>query len=266
MTVTCSTTRSAMSRSCSISTKPMCGGQCARAGRPVRDARRRQAGRRLVEQDEPRRAGQRHADLQLALLAVRQRRHGLRGDVGEAHALEQIVGRGARGCAARGRTRLKRPRATPRAARNRLSRDRQLAEQQRGLVGAAQPAADALVRRQPVTSSPKNGRGPAVGGKSPVTALNSVVLPAPLAPSTARRSPAATESARRRSRAARRSVPGRRPRARSAVGARARDRASAFSVTGSSDCRASRGRSSRTPPWTCPASGPRCAIILTTLL
>src|SRR5260370_30597502 len=31
-----------------------------------------------------------------------------------------------------------------------------------------------------------------VGGKSPVTALNSVVLPAPLAPSTARRSPAAT--------------------------------------------------------------------------
>src|SRR5260370_36416319 len=33
-----------------------------------------------------------------------------------------------------------------------------------------------------------------VGGKSPVTALNSVVLPAPLAPSTARRSPAATEN------------------------------------------------------------------------
>src|SRR5712664_486925 len=43
-------------------------------------------------------------------------------------------------------------------------------------------------------SSPKNRTRPAVGGKSPVTALNSVVLPAPLAPSTARRSPAATEN------------------------------------------------------------------------
>src|SRR5258708_34508963 len=35
---------------------------------------------------------------------------------------------------------------------------------------------------------------PEVGGKSPVMALNNVVLPAPLAPSTARRSPAATEN------------------------------------------------------------------------
>src|SRR5262245_40155586 len=35
---------------------------------------------------------------------------------------------------------------------------------------------------------------PEVGGKSPVTVLNSVVLPAPLAPSTARFSPAATVS------------------------------------------------------------------------
>src|SRR5262249_7464862 len=43
-------------------------------------------------------------------------------------------------------------------------------------------------------SSPKKKTRPAVGGKSPVTALNSVVLPAPLAPSTARRSPTATES------------------------------------------------------------------------
>ena len=36
---------------------------------------RRQAGGRLVEQDQPRRAGQRHADLELALLAVRQVGH-----------------------------------------------------------------------------------------------------------------------------------------------------------------------------------------------
>ena len=43
-----------------------------------------------------------------------------------------------------------------------------------------------------VTSSPKNRTRPDVAGKSPVTTLNSVVLPAPLAPITARRSPAAT--------------------------------------------------------------------------
>ena len=43
-------------------------------------------------------------------------------------------------------------------------------------------------------SSPKKRTRPAVGGKSPVTALKSVVLPAPLAPRMARRSPAATES------------------------------------------------------------------------
>src|SRR5690242_2500378 len=34
---------------------------------------------------------------------------------------------------------------------------------------------------------------PALAGKSPVTTLNSVVLPAPLEPSTARRSPARTD-------------------------------------------------------------------------
>src|SRR5262245_40241632 len=40
-----------------------------------------------------------------------------------------------------------------------------------------------------VTSSPKKRTLPLRGGKSPMMALNSVVLPAPLAPSTARRSP-----------------------------------------------------------------------------
>jgi hypothetical protein len=63
---------------------------------------------------------------------------------------------------------------------------------------------DWYVRRRPirirscgdsvVTSSPKKRTRPAVGGKSPVMALNSVVLPAPLAPISARRSPAATEN------------------------------------------------------------------------
>src|ERR1700756_3796376 len=43
-----------------------------------------------------------------------------------------------------------------------------------------------------VTSSPKKRMVPEVGGKSPVTQLNSVVLPAPLEPSTARRSPGRT--------------------------------------------------------------------------
>src|SRR5215469_4101317 len=41
-------------------------------------------------------------------------------------------------------------------------------------------------------SSPKKRMVPEEGGKSPVTQLNSVVLPAPLDPSTARRSPGRT--------------------------------------------------------------------------
>src|SRR6478672_1532760 len=41
-------------------------------------------------------------------------------------------------------------------------------------------------------SSPKKRMVPDDGGKSPVTQLNSVVLPAPLEPSTARRSPGRT--------------------------------------------------------------------------
>ena len=45
-----------------------------------------------------------------------------------------------------------------------------------------------------VMSSPKNSIRPEVGGKSPVMALNSVVLPAPLEPRMAYFSPAATLS------------------------------------------------------------------------
>src|SRR6202049_2369068 len=45
-----------------------------------------------------------------------------------------------------------------------------------------------------VTSSPKKRMVPEVGGKSPVMQLNSVVFPAPLEPSTARRSPGRTVS------------------------------------------------------------------------
>ncbi len=49
---------------------------------------RRQAGRRLVEQDEARRAGQRQRDLQLPLLAVRQRRHQPVPDALQMHGVE----------------------------------------------------------------------------------------------------------------------------------------------------------------------------------
>src|ERR1700726_1594584 len=45
-----------------------------------------------------------------------------------------------------------------------------------------------------VTSSPKKRIVPEVGGKSPVMQLNRVVFPAPLEPSTARRSPGRTVS------------------------------------------------------------------------
>src|SRR6202140_2019417 len=45
-----------------------------------------------------------------------------------------------------------------------------------------------------VTSSPKKRIVPELGRKSPVMQLNSVVLPAPLEPSTARRSPGRTVS------------------------------------------------------------------------
>jgi hypothetical protein len=90
----------------------------------------------LVEEDQARRAGQRHADLELALLAVREVGDALIGDVRKARAVEQVVGRDARGMA--------RPRAPEAEAPARdaahgeveVVAHRQVAEQQRGLVGA----------------------------------------------------------------------------------------------------------------------------------
>src|SRR6266851_1763854 len=49
----------------------------------------RESGGRLIEQDQPRRARQRHADLELAELAVRQFRDQPLGQVCEARAFEQ---------------------------------------------------------------------------------------------------------------------------------------------------------------------------------
>ena len=98
----------------------------------------------------------------------------------------------ALGSEARGRCMLKRPRVAPRTARKRLS----------STDSSRNSSDDWYVRRKPrrmrscggswVMSSPKNWTRPAVGGKSPVMALNKVVLPAPLAPRIARRSPAGT--------------------------------------------------------------------------
>ena len=136
-----------MSRSCSISTKPMCA-----ATREQRDEfatlGRRQAGGRLVEQDQARRTGERHADLELALLAVRQGSDRRVADGFEPHALERRSVARCDASVARGRRKLKRPLATPRTARKRLSRTDRFAKQQRGLVGATQALPDPLVRRQ----------------------------------------------------------------------------------------------------------------------
>ena len=181
-----------MSRSCSISTKLMCAGSDVQQRDELAPLGRRQPGRRLVEQDQARRAGERHADLELALLAVREIRRrarrrcatGARARAGRSSpALEAWPGRG--------RQKLKRPLATPRTARNRLSRT----------VRSRNSSEDWYVRRRPlrmrscggssVMSSPKKWIRPEVGGKSPVMALKSVVLPAPLEPRMAYFSPAA---------------------------------------------------------------------------
>jgi hypothetical protein len=108
----------------------------------------RQAGGRLVEQDQPRRAGQRHADLELALLAVREVGHRLVGDVVQPYTLQQ-VGRGQRR-AVRGARAPDAEAALRDTAHGQeeVVPHREFAEQQRGLVGAPQPLADALVGRQ----------------------------------------------------------------------------------------------------------------------
>ena len=90
---------------------------------------------------------------------------------------------------------------------------RQPGEQLADLIGAAQPAADPLVDGKRVTSSPKKRMRPVDGGKSPVTVLNSVVLPAPFEPRIARRSPAPGPEDRCRRAQLGRRTDGQRPRA-----------------------------------------------------
>jgi hypothetical protein len=108
---------------------------------------RRQAGRRLVEQDEPRRPGQGHADLELALLAVGERGDGLGGDGGEPHALEEVAGGRPRGVVGPRAEQREAPAGDAAHSQEHVVLHRQLAEQQRGLIGAAQALADPVVRR-----------------------------------------------------------------------------------------------------------------------
>src|SRR5437764_11394227 len=52
---------------------------------------RRETRRRLVEENKARRSGERHADLELPLLAVRKRGNALARDMGQPHALQEIL-------------------------------------------------------------------------------------------------------------------------------------------------------------------------------
>ena len=123
---------SAMSRSCSISTKLMCAGSEFSSA----TSSRRSAGDSPAAGSSNRiRRGAPASAMPISswrCWPCDEARHRLVGDVREAHALEQVVGghRRMRGSRARARSE-KRPLATPRTARNRLSRTAQCAEQQR---------------------------------------------------------------------------------------------------------------------------------------
>src|SRR5260370_25023118 len=127
----------------------------------------RQPGGGLVEQIQARRAGRRHADLELAQLAVRQLRDQPLGQMREAGAFEQVLRRHARGMAGA------RPDETEAAAADAAGReekivpDREVAEQQGGLVGAAQAAADPFVGRQFGDVFAEEPDAPRCGGGGP---------------------------------------------------------------------------------------------------
>ena len=70
--------------------------------------------------------------------------------------------------------------------------DGQAAEQLTDLIGASQPSANSFMHGKVRHVFAEEPYPPRCGGKSPVTALKSVVFPAPFEPRMARRSPAAT--------------------------------------------------------------------------
>jgi hypothetical protein len=108
----------------------------------------RKAGRRLVEEDQARRAGQRHADLELALLAMGEVGDALVGEVRETRALEEVVGGDRRGMARAGAPEAEAPVADAADREIEVVAHREVAKQQRRLVGAPEALPDALVRRQ----------------------------------------------------------------------------------------------------------------------
>ena len=101
----------------------------------------REAGGGLVEQDQARRAGQRHADLELAQLAVRQLRDQPLRQMREAGAFEQVLGRDARGMPGARPDETEAAAADAAGRQEKIVADREVAEQQGGLVGAAQARA-----------------------------------------------------------------------------------------------------------------------------
>ena len=173
--------------------KPICSGSARRSCTSSRRSGGDSAGRRLVEQDEARRAGERHADLQLPLLAVRQICDQLVRDLIEAHGVGQFARIAApRRPSAVGRSRDSRPRVTPRAARYRLSMTGQPAEQHGVLVGAPQAAADALVGRQLRDVFAEEAHATAGGRKVAGDRVEQRGLARPVGTEDPRRSPAPT--------------------------------------------------------------------------
>ena len=152
----------------------------------------REAGGRLVEHHQLRLARQRHADLELALLPVREVADGRR------RAAPSSPTRSARSSRARSHLgrhagQANRPQVPRLDAQDRqveVVLDREAEEESRRLVRAGQPETRRAVRAgRIVTSRPNSSIVPVVGGNSPAMTLNSVVLPAPFGPRIARRSP-----------------------------------------------------------------------------
>jgi len=123
------------------------GGQRGEQSDQLAPLGRGEPGRRLVEQNEAGSPRQGHADLELALLAVRQRGHRLVGQRLEPDAMEQLLGGQPRGVRAARTQEAVAPTRHPAHRQEQIVPHREIAEQERGLVGAAKAHADPLVRR-----------------------------------------------------------------------------------------------------------------------
>src|SRR5262245_40772953 len=108
----------------------------------------REAGGRLVEQDEAGRAGQRQGDLELALLAVAEFAYQPIAHLLQVHGLDQVLGRLQEGVAGARADQREAPARDAAAGEIDVVEHGEAGEQRGDLVGAAQAAADALVRRE----------------------------------------------------------------------------------------------------------------------